>query len=292
MKYEFISRERVNHKVRRICKVLKVSEQGYYASLRRPESKRSKANKVLGDKIQVKFADHKKRYGSPRIVEELRDDGERCGKHRVARIMNERGLRAKAARKFRVTTQSLHEYPVAPNVLQRNFTTSKPDEVWVGDITYLHTEEGWMYLAVLIDLFSRKVVGWALSSRLTGSVVHLAFERACARRNPSSGLMIHTDRGVQYAAAVFRRMLADKDITLSMSRLGNCWDNAVAESFFKTLKVESIYGERFDTRAQLSGAVFEYIERYYNRRRKHSTIGYHSPEEYERKQKNQEMLAA
>lgn len=202
-------------------------------------------------------------------------------------------LRAKAGRKYRITTQSEHVYPIAPNTLNRQFDTVRPNEVWVGDITYLWTSEGWMYLAVFIDLFSRMVVGWSLSNRLTGSVVHLAFERACARRSPTSELLIHTDRGCQYAATAFREILSAGNISLSMSRKANCWDNAVAESFFHSFKVEAIHGEIFENRNQLEFATFDYIERYYNRRRRHSTIQYLSPEKYEMLyNKTTEVLAA
>jgi transposase InsO family protein len=197
--------------------------------------------------------------------------------------MKERNLRAKAARRFRSTTNSDHAHPVAPNTLNREFSVTAPNQVWVGDITYLQTSEGWMYLAIFLDLFSRKIVGWALSPRLTGTVVHIAFERAVARRKPPPGLLIHTDRGTQYAADAFRKRLSDKHFRLSMSRKGNCWDNAVAESFFHTLKVEAVHREPLLTRRGLELEMFDYIEQYYNRKRKHSTIEYLSPELYERK---------
>ena len=259
-----------------------MSEQGYYAFLKAPESRRKLEDRRLGDQVQMIFAEHKRRYGSPRIRRELRNRAIYCGKNRVARLMKQRQLRAKAARKFRVTTASRHCYPVAANVLDRRFNVSAPNQVWVGDITYLWTTEGWMYLAVFLDLFSRKVVGWALSNRLTGSVVHMAFERACARRKPSAGLLIHTDRGTQYAADAFRKRLSEHRFKLSMSRKGNCWDNAVAESFFHTLKVEAVHGEPVRSRRETEFEVFDYIERYYNQRRIHSSIEYHSPELYER----------
>ena len=271
----------MEHSVRKFCEVLEVSEQGYYAFLKAPESRRKREDRVIGDQVQVIFAEHRRRYGSPRIHRELRERSIRCGKNRVARLMKQRELRAKAARKFRVTTDSRHSHPVAPNTLDRQFNATAPDQVWVGDITYLWTTEGWMYLAVFLDLFSRKVVGWALSNRLTGSIVHMAFERACARRKPSAGLLIHTDRGTQYAADAFRKRLAEKRFRLSMSRKANCWDNAIAESFFHTLKVEAVHGEPPMTRRELEFEVFDYIERYYNRKRIHSSIEYHSPELYE-----------
>ena len=282
MKYAFIRDNRRQYSVKKFCLVLEVSEQGYYAFVKTPESRRKREDRRLGDKVQVVFAEHRRRYGSPRIHKELQSNGIRCGEKRVARLMKERGLRAKAAKKFRVTTDSEHSHPVAPNTLKREFTVSSPNEVWVGDITYLLTSEGWMYLAIFLDLFSRKVVGWALSTRLTGAVVHMAFERACALRKPPPGLLIHTDRGTQYAAEAFRARLKEKDFELSMSRKGNCWDNAVAESFFHTLKVEAIHGEPPICRVQMERKIFDYIERYYNRRRMHSSIEYCSPEVYER----------
>ena len=282
MKYAFIRTHSAIHSVRKFCEVLEVSEQGYYAYLKAPVNRRQHEDRMIGDRVQVIFGEHQRRYGSPRIRRELRDSGIWCSEKRVARLMKQRHLRAKATPKFRVTTNSEHRHPLAPNTLDRQFRTTAPNQVWVGDITYLWTTEGWMYLAVFIDLFSRKVVGWALSDRLTGAVVHMAFERACARRKPPPGLLVHTDRGTQYAADAFRRRLRAQRCRLSMSRKGNCWDNAVAESFFHTLKVEAIHGEPLRTRSQMEFEMFEYIERYYNRKRMHSSIEYRSPEMYER----------
>jgi len=218
--------------------------------------------------------------------------GQECRCHRVARLMRQRGLKAKAGRKYRVTTDSTHGKVVAGNLLERRFCPKMPNQVWAGDITYLWTAEGWMYLAVFIDLFSRKVVVWALDTRLKASLVLLALERALVRRRPGTGLMVHTDRGSQYVAQDFISMLENNDLTLSMSRKGNCWDNAVAESFFHTLKVEAIHGERFDTRWQLRNEIFEYIEQYYNCERRHSTFDYLSPDAYEEKLTNEAQIAA
>lgn len=205
--------------------------------------------------------------------------------------MKERKLEAKGKRRFRVTTNSKHSHPVAKNVLERNFSPEKPNQVWAGDITYLWTQEGWMYLAVFIDLYSRRVVGWATSKRLTTEFVLLAFERACARRNATRSLLVHTDRGSQYASHHFRQTLQRGRHTLSMSRKGNCWDNAVVESFFARLKVEMVHGEKFNSRKQLEYELFDYIERFYNQRRKHSFLEYLSPLMYERKY-NSETRAA
>lgn len=278
--------------MRTMCKVLDVSESGYYAWLKRPESARLKENLRIGDKVQMVFAQSKKRYGSIRITKELQGNGEKCNKKRVARLMKERGLKAKAARKFRATTDSSHTYPVANNDLNREFEASAPNKKWVGDITYLWCDEGWMYLAVFIDLYSRKVVGWALSTRLTTDLVLLAFERACASRRPGEDLLVHTDRGIQYAANRFREKLKAAGAMLSMSRKGNCWDNAVVESFFHSFKVEAIHGERFRSRSELEYEVFDYIERFYNTWRRHSTLGYQSPMNYEKLTNNRERLAA
>jgi transposase InsO family protein len=205
--------------------------------------------------------------------------------------MRERCLRAKAARKFRATTDSEHRRPVAENHLNRQFSVSSPNQVWVGDITYLWTKEGWLYLAVFIDLYSRMVVGWSLGTRLSADLVLTAWRRACARRRPGEGLLVHTDRGVQYAAQDFSKALGGICAKLSMSRRGNCWDNAVAESFFHSFKVEAIHGVAFETRESMELEVFDYIERFYNRVRRHSSIGYRSPEQFERTNVEQRVAA-
>lgn len=249
-----------------------------------------KEDRKLGDLIEVIFYEYKRCYGVKRIDETLRDEGKNHGKARISRLMKERGLEAKGKKKFRVTTESEHSRPVADNILDRDFAPEAPNQVWARDITYIWTQEGWMYLAVFLDLFSRKVVGWATSNRLTTSFVLLAFERAIARRNPPDGLLVHTDRGAQYSSQVFRSMLQDGNCTLSMSRKGNCWDNAVVESFFARFKVEAIHGEKFQTRNELESEVFDHIERFYNKRRKHSTLEYLSPQLYE--QMYYEALAA
>jgi putative transposase len=281
VRYAFIRGQVGRYPVRVMCRVLEVSEQGYYAWCSRPESRRLCENRELMDRVRVVFGEHRQRYGSPRVHKELVAQGRCCGRHRVARLMSQDGLRAKAARKFRVTTDSSHGKAPAVNVLDREFNPAAANRVWAGDITYLWTDEGWMYLAVFIDLYSRMVVGWALSKRLTVDLVLLAFERAIARRRPGAGLLVHTDRGSQYVATNFLQRLSDRQITLSMSRKGNCWDNAVVESFFHSLKVELVHGERFCSRWQLEREVFEYIELYFNRKRRHSTLDYLSPQEYE-----------
>ena len=227
------------------------------------------------------YAESRGRYGSPRIHDELLDQGISCGRKRVERLMRDEGLKAKAARKFKVTTDSAHSEPVAADLVKRDFTASEPNKIWVGDITYLWTKEGWLYLAVFIDLYSRKVVGWAIGSRLQASLVTLAFDRAIARRRPAPGLIVHTDQGSQYASAAFRRTLRQAQAIQSMGSRGDCYDNAVAESFFHSLKVEVIFGSDIETKREMEYEVFDYIERFYNKKRKHSAIGLRSPEQFE-----------
>lgn len=239
--------------------------------------RRKPDERYLRDEIRLIFAESKRRYGSPRVYRELASRGRRCGRHRVERLMREEGLYGKAARKFRHTTDSSHGRPVAPDLVGRDFHTEAPNRVWVGDITYLWTKEGWMYLAVWIDLFSRMVVGWALGTRLKAELVTTAFARAVARRDPKPGLVVHTDRGAQYVSGAFQKALETAKAAPSMGRTGVCWDNAVAESFFHSFKVEAIYGNDIQTRREMEREVFDYIERFYNKMRRHSTIGYCSP---------------
>lgn len=220
-------------------------------------------------------------YGSPRILAELKGLGIRCSKSRVERLMKKYGIRAKTRRKFRVTTDSKHSHPVATNLLERNFSPEKPNAVWGADITYVWTKEGWLFLAVLIDLFSRQVVGWSMDERITKELTLNALKMALHRRRPGPGLIHHSDRGSQYACADYQRVLGAHKIICSMSRKGNCWDNAVVESFFHSLKTECIYWEEFETREQARRKIFEWIEILYNRTRRHSTLGYLSPVNFE-----------
>ena len=292
MRYAFISVERKSYPVRTLCRALEVKEQGYYAWKKRPKSRRKAADEVLSAEIRVIHAESKRRYGSPRVHDELRDRGKMCGKKRVERLMREENLRAKAARKYRCTTDSGHGRAVAPDLVKRNFHVSAPNQVWVGDITYLWTKEGWMYLAVYIDLYSRMVVGWAVDTRISARLVTIAFERACVRRRPAPGLIVHTDQGVQYTSEAFKLALGGINALQSMSRRGNCWDNAVAESFFHSFKVEAIYGSNIETRREMEYEVFDYIERFYNRKRKHSFIGFKSPMGFELMIENNRKAAA
>jgi putative transposase len=236
-------------------------------------------------------AESRGRYGSPRVHRELVAKGLTVSKHRVARLMRENGLRGKRRRKFRHTTDSDHALPVAPNTLARDFTADAPNEAWVTDITYIPTREGWLYLAAIIDLFSRRVVGWSMSDRITRQLTLDALTMALAARTPAVGLLHHSDRGSQYASADYRAALDAAHIECSMSRKGNCWDNAVAESFFATLKTELVHDADWCTRAEARSAIFEYLEIFYNRRRRHSSIGYVSPEEFELRYEEREMAA-
>jgi transposase InsO family protein len=280
MKYRFISAHRGTFKVGRMCTLLKVSRSGFYAWLTRPESPRSRENRSLEAKIRVFHAASHGIYGSPKIHQDLIDDGVRCGKNRVARIMREAGIRSRRKRKFKATTNSRHSLPVADNLLDQNFTAETPDSVWVGDITYVATQEGWLYLAVLIDLYTRKVVGWSTASRMTRQLTLDALQMALGRQIPEKGLVHHTDRGSQYASGDYQKVLSDRRIVCSMSRKGNCYDNAVAESFFGLLKTEWVNHCRYRSRSEANRSLFYYIEIFYNRKRRHSSLGYKTPHEY------------
>ena len=283
MKFDAIEAEKANYSVALMCRVLEVSRAGYYASRWRPESDRTKANRQLSTKIHAVYETSRRTYGSPRVYLELRGGGHKAGRHRVARLMRREGLVARKKKRFRVTTHSNHSKPIARNVLARNFEVKKPNQVWVGDITYLPTADGWLYLAVLLDLHSRAVVGWAMSEYLDTSLALAALRMALERRRPAPGLVHHSDRGVQYACEAYREVLAANGLVPSMSRKGNCWDNAPAESFFGTLKVELVGDRVFPSRAVARTEVFEYVEAFYNRTRRHSSLGYASPAEFERK---------
>jgi len=260
---------------------MQVSRSGYYAWLKRPESNRKRQNKELLTEIHKTYQLSRGTYGSPRITKALHKQGITCGKNRVARLMRENGIVAKTKRKYKATTNSKHNYPVAANLLNQNFSVDKPNQVWVADITYIPTDEGWLYLASIEDLFQRKIVGWSMDSTMTRQLVLDALRQAVRRFRPPVGLIHHSDRGSQYASYEYQQALRDYGMLTSMSRKGNCYDNACMESFFGTLKRELIYGNRFKTRAEARQAIFEYIEVFYNRIRLHSALGYMSPLEYE-----------
>jgi transposase InsO family protein len=239
------------------------------------------ANEELTSKIHMAFVKHKKRYGSPRITWELKRQGEKCGRNRVSRIMRKEGLVAKQKRRFRKTTDSNHNLPTAPNILAGTFECAVINTIWVSDITYIWTLEGWLYLCAILDLCSKQVVGWAMSDHIDGELVLSAFYRACEKRKPPPGVIFHSDKGIQYAFESFREALKRREMIQSMSRRGNPYDNAVSESFFNTLKTEEVYQRTYFTKQQARTCIFEYIEIYYNRVRLHSSLGYLPPVEFE-----------
>lgn len=281
MRYRVIQQYDRRDPIRLMCRAMAVSPAGYYAWCTRPESARAVANRALLTDIQHLHRERRQTYGSPRICGALRAQGHQVGEHRVARLMRHNGLRAQAAPKWRTTTQSVHPFPVATNQLNRQFTVAAPNQVWAGDITYVWTLEGWLYLAVLLDPYSRRVVGWAMSQQITVELTEQALTMALQQRHPKSGLLHHSDRGSQYAATAYQQQLRIAGITVSMSRKGNCWDNACVESFFGTLKRELIHHRQYRTREEAKQEIFEYLEVFYNRQRRHSTLGYRSPAEYE-----------
>ena len=264
-----------------MCTFLEVSRQGFYAWCRRTPSQRRLDDQSLVTHITAIHAGSRGRYGSPRVHAQLRKEGVRVGRKRVERLMREQGLEARRKRKFRRTTDSNHGLPVAPNVLERDFETDAPNQVWVTDITYVGTREGWLYLAAILDLFSRRVVGWAMSTSLDRGLALDALHMALKGRQPPAGLVHHSDRGCQYASRDYRNLLDAHGIVCSMSRKGDCWDNAVAESFFGGLKSELVNDADFATRAEARTALFEYIVVFHNRQRLHSSLGYLTPVEFE-----------
>lgn len=287
MKFAFIQAEKATFPVTVLCRVLEVSRAGFYAAQRRPVAPRVTEEARLAVQIAAIHRASRRCYGSPRVQAELRARGQYISRKRVARLMRGAGLTARRRRAFRVPTPSTHRHPVAPNRLARQFTVPAPDRVWVSDITYLPTVEGWLYLAVVLDLFSRRVVGWATSDRLGEGVALEALGMGLARRRPPPGLLHHSDRGSQYASAEYRAILAGHGMVCSMSGVGSCWDNAVAESFFATLKGELNQAGAWRTRAEARRAVFDYIELFYNGPRRHSTLGYLSPLGFERQWQQQ-----
>jgi len=281
MKFAFIHAEKAFFPVAALCRLLRVTRQGYYAFAKRPPSARVARERELQERLRKLHVESRGTYGSPRLVAALRRAGQRVGKRRVERALRNMGLQARGRRRWRVTTRSNPTHPVAENTLARDFTASRPNQRWVTDISYVWTAEGWCYLAVILDLFSRSVVGWALEATLSTRLPLAALDMALRRRNPGHGLLHHSDRGCQYTSAEYRSALAKLGVTVSMSRKGNCWDNAVAESFFATIKAELVYGRSWPTRLELRAAIFEYIEVFYNRRRLHSAVGFKPPTQVE-----------
>ena len=282
MKYATIHRHRHPHAISTWCRVLGVSRSGYYAWCSRPESQRRQADRVLLGQIRRVHTQSRQHYGIIKAWKQLNQEGIVCGRDRVARLRRADGIYAKRRRRFVVTTRSKHRYWIAPNRLNRDFTVAHPNRVWAGDVTFISTRSGWLYLSVLIDLFSRKVVGWSMSNSNNGQLVKDALAMAIAQRQPVPGLIHHSDRGSTYAMQSYRDILEQHAMVSSMSRARDCWDNAVAESFFANLKNELTYWRNFKNQNEARCAIFDYIEIFYNRQRLHQTLNYQSPEQFER----------
>ncbi len=281
MKFAFIAEDEVAFPIAVLCRVLDVSPSGYYAWVRRPVSTRAHADVQLAARVRATHAASKGRYGSPRVHADLRANGLKVGRKRVARLMKTANLAGRTRRKFRSTTDSRHDFPIAPNVLERDFTATAPNQVWVTDITSIWTQQGWLYLAAILDVFSRRVVGWSTSENVDRHLALAALTLALRDRHPARGLVHHSDRGSTYASGDYRRALRAGGIKCSMSRKGDCWDNAVAESFFASLKRELPELDHLESRAQGTVVLAEYIDTFYNLQRRHSTISYRSPVEFE-----------
>jgi transposase InsO family protein len=282
MRYRFVDQQRGRYPIGVMCRVLAVTRSGYYAWRTQPESARARHNRQLVVHMRAIHQATDQTYGSPRMWQELKGQGLACGRHRVARLMQAHGIAAQQRPRYRVTTDSTHGRPVAPDRLQRHFAVSAPNQVWVADITYVWTGEGWLYLAVVLDLFSRRVLGWATSARLGAELATMALRRALVRRGTPAALH-HSDRGTEYVSAAYQTLLAAHGIQASMTRPADCWGNAVAESFFATLKTERLYRRRFATRADAQAELTHYIEQWYNVYRRHSTLDYLSPLAFERR---------
>lgn len=291
MRFELIHAEKAHHSVQLLCRALAVSPSGYYAWARRKPSKRSRDDEVLSTHLRAIHKASRGTYGSPRLTAELAREGFAVSRKRVVRLMKSNGLRGLPRKRYRTTTDSKHGLGVAPNVLDRQFTAAAPDQVWVGDITYVSTWEGWLYLAVLVDLYSRRVVGWAVADNLGTDLALEALEMALRRRRPEPGLLHHTDRGTQYASHHYQQRLARHGLRCSMSRPAECLDNAVAESFFGTLKTELVDRYPWPTRREATEAIEEYIEVFYDTQRLHSHLAYVPPAEFERQNRKEHRAA-
>jgi transposase InsO family protein len=282
-RYTHIQQLAPQHPVTVLCGLLDVSRSGYYGWCGRASSPRQQEDARLAAAVKQTFLASRRTYGRGRVTRELKDQGHRCGERRVARLLREQALCARPRRRFRVvTTDSRHDGPIAPNRLAGLPAPTRPDAVWVTDFTFIPTGESWLFLAVVLDLYSRRVVGWAFSARLDTALALTALHMALRQRRPAPGLIHHSDRGVQYASAEYRAELAAHGLVASMSRTGNPYDNAAMESFYSTLKIECLHREDFATRAQAQAAAFDYIEAFYNRRRRHSALGYKNPVDFER----------
>ncbi|MFC2023283.1 IS3 family transposase [Chloroflexota bacterium] len=281
MKFEFIEECRDEFPVRRMCETLEVSPSGYYAWRHRPPSAREMANRELVQRIEDVYNDAHGTYGSPRIYYELKEQSVGCSKNRIARLMRLRGLQAKQVRRYKSTTRRNKAHRAAPNLLRRDFGAERPDEKWLTDITYIGTGEGWLYLAAVLDLYARRIVGWAMDERMTAGLTIRALKMAIGQRRPGDGLIHHSDQGSQYTDGTYQTLLKDHGIQVSMNGVGTWYDNAPMESFFGTLKSELVHHRAYDTREEAKPDLFYYIEAFYNRRRRHSSIAYHSPVAYE-----------
>ena len=282
MRYRFIDAHKKAWPIILMCGVLNVSRSGFYDWAARGPSRRTQSNRKLDSRICTIFSRHKQRYGVPRITTDLHDEGIECSENRVARRMRALGLRAIQAKKFKVTTDSNHSKPVAPDLLEQDFSATAPNQKWTSDITYVWTDQGWLYLAVIMDLYSRAIVGWSMNRRMTQQLVCDALTMALFRRQFPQGTIIHSDRGSQYCSKRYQRLIKNNGLRCSMGRKANCYDNAAMESFFHTLKVELVHRERYTTRRRAISRIFEYIETYYNRQRKHSAIGHQIPMQFEK----------
>ena len=283
MKFQFMNKHKSEHSIGKMVELFGVSRNGYYNFISRPESKRSQERKILLEKIKKVHEESREIYGSPKVYKELVKNNISCGINRVARIMKENNIRSKTRKKFKVTTNSAHKNPVAENILDREFDVTEPNKAWVSDMTYIKTGKDWLYLCVVIDLFSRKIIGFSMSPNIDTYLLLKAFSMACSNRNPGKEVIFHSDRGVQYTSKDFQKVLKKRGFKCSMSRKGNCWDNACAETFFKSLKVEEVYHRNYKTREEARLSIFEYIEVFYNRKRIHSYLYNLSPVEYELK---------
>lgn len=277
MRYRFVDEYKKAWPVNLMCSVLGVSSSGYYDWTTRGPSQRALSNRALDRRIREIYAHHRQRYGVPRITDELNDEGIGCSHNRVSRRMQALGLKAIQAKKFKVTTDSNHSKPVAPDLIEQDFSAHAPNQKWTSDVSYVWTDEGWLYLAVVMDLYSRAIVGWSMNRRMTDQLVCDALTMALFRRHFPQGTIIHSDRGSQYCAKRYQRLIKNNGLRCSMGRRANCYDNAVTESFFHTLKVELVHRQRYRTRKLAKSSIFEYIETYYNRQRKHSAIGHQIP---------------
>lgn len=283
MKYAWIDHHQSDYPVSLMCRVLTVSTSGYYGWRRRRPCATQKRRAIIAEAAARSHRDSRRIYGYRKVHQDLAEDGIACCDETVRRVMRERGLFSRVKRNFVATTDSAHHEPLAPNVLDRDFTAETPNQKWLADITYIPTAQGWLYLAAVMDMFARRIVGWSMSERIDSSLVVAALDMAVRQRCPGQGLLHHSDRGVQYACGDYQQRLEDVGIVCSMSRRANCWDNAPMESFFGSLKTEWTDGKNYATRALAANDVFEYIEVFYNRKRRHASLGYVSPEAFEKR---------